>query len=118
METDQFSLTVAVAPVVEVFYAAPESQAVEVASAEGDAFVVPTVKQDLSQGQEKYLVMDDGTMLSTETGYFIAMHGTIEETFAAYGGEGDMLYIAQLNSLAGDSQAAWEATLAYNGMTE
>ena len=37
----EFSLTVAVAPVVDVFYAAPESQAVEVASSEGDSFVLP-----------------------------------------------------------------------------
>ena len=115
---DTFSLTVAVAPVVEVFYAAPESQAVEVASAEGDSFVLPEVEQDWSQGVEKYTVMDDGTMFSTETGYFIAMHGTIEETFAAYGGESEMLFVAELNALAGDSQAVWEAILVHNGMTE
>ena len=117
METE-FSLTVAVAPVVDVFYAAPESQAVAEASAEGDNFVIPTIKQDFSQGQEKYIVMDDGTMFSTETGYFIAMHGTVEETFAAYGGESEMLFVAEISALAGDSQAVWEAILVHNGMTE
>jgi len=113
-----YELSLNYAPVVAVFAEAAEDQAVEVSVAEADSFVLTKIEQDLSQGVEKYTILDDGTMFSTETGLFIAMHGTVEETIAAYGGEGDMLYIALLNSLAGDSQAAWEATLAYNGMTE
>ena len=38
---DVFEFTVAVDPVVPVFYAAPEAQAVAEASAEGDSFVLP-----------------------------------------------------------------------------